>query len=338
VNDPVPQQPGPAELSIATRPVKAAVAGPSRQPANPTAPIGSPGAQGVQGRAALPPPANQGGRTYRFVVADDWLAWSGATGRGGLLQLDEGDQLDAFDQLTADGNALVVICGTRQVAAVRRASALARSRSRARVAVSPVPLGPLGQSVLTMMVQQLVASAGARPVAELIVRLPTFAAAVLDLALVSSVAKLDLPFVTVRHHLMSHLPGRRTFVVQIAPDTALARISSTAQLRPSSARLHLPAFDDSYGALVTIAGPRPVPGALLPFLRTTVLPPALPTAPQLSAYWTDPEATEVVVTPADVTRWALAVLPDLETWPCGWCDEPLAAPVDRCVFCGNSVR
>jgi hypothetical protein len=326
VNDSVPQQSGPADRSIATRPVRAAVAVPSRSTTTASIPL------------ALPAPAIQGGRTYRFVVADDWLAWSGATGRGGLLHLQEGDRLDAFDQLTGDGNALVVICGTRQAAAVRRASALARSRSRARVAVVPIPLGPLGQSVVTMMVQQLVASVAARPVAELIVRLPMFAASMLDLGLVSGVARLDLPFVTVRHHLMSHLPGRRSFVVQIAPDTALARVTAKGDLRPSSAALHLPAFDDSYGTVVTVAGPRPVPGALLPFLRTSVLPPALPTAPQLSAYWADPDATEVVVTPADVTRWALAVLPDLETWPCAWCDEPLAAPVDLCVFCGNSVR
>jgi hypothetical protein len=326
VNDSVPQQSGPADRSIATRPVKAASAVQNQPPA------------AVPASHTLPAPASQGGRTYRFVVADDWLAWSGSSGQGGLLQLQEGDRLDAFDQLTADGNALVVICGTRQAAAVRRASALARSRSGARVAVSPIPLGPLGQSVVTMMVQQLVVSAGARPVAELIVRLPMFASSVLDLALVSGVAKLDLPFVTIRHHLMSHLPGRRSFVVQIAPDTALARVTGKGELRPSPSGLHMPPFDDSFGTLVTVAGPRPVPGALLRYLRTSHLPPALPTAPQLSAYWSDPDATEVVVTPADVTRWALAALPGLETWPCSWCSEPLAAPIDSCVFCGNSVR
>jgi hypothetical protein len=326
VNDPVPQQSGPVDRSIATRPVRV----------TPAAQIQPPTPAG--GLHTLPAPAIQGGRSYRFVVADDWLAWSGATGHGGLLQLPEGDQLDAFDQLTSDGNALVVICGTRQEGAVRRASALARSRSGARVAVSPLPVGPLAQSVVTMLMQQLVASTIARPVAELIARLPTFTASVLDLALVSSVAELDLPFVTVRHHLMSHLPGRRTFVVQIAPQTAMARLTAKGELRPSPSGLHMPSFDDSFGTSVTVAGPRPVPAALLRYLQTSHLPPALPTAPQLSAYWADPEATEVVVTPADVTRWALATLPDLESWPCTWCDEPLAAPVDVCVFCGNSIR
>jgi hypothetical protein len=317
--------------SVATRPVRGETTPPTdRVVTTGPAPVSGPLPQ--VGRD-LQPLAR-----YRFVVADDEQVWSGGSGQGGLLQLSDGEQVEAFDHLTRDDSALVVTCSPRQALVVRRASALARSRSQARVAVVPLPLGPLGQSALTLIAQQVVATATSRPVAELIAWLPSVAEAVLDLALVRNVARLDHPSVGVRHHLASYLPLHQAFAVQLAPEPAIARVARDGSLRPAAHKLAAPAFDESYGTVMVVAGRRPVPDSLLPLCRTTSAPPAAPTALHLGRFWGDPEATEIVVAPADVTRWALDRLPSLETWPCTWCAEPLAAPMNECVFCGNSVR
>jgi hypothetical protein len=153
--------------------------------------------------------------TYRFVMADDPRLWPADAGPGGLLRVSEGEQLDGFDRLTQDACALIVICGIRQVAAVRRASALARSRGQARVAVVPLVLGPAGHG-------------GSRHWHRNCWRWPRSARSLRSLRVCRPsrgrcsiwgwwpVWPRSITRVALRHHLLSYLPGRRLFVVQIA--------------------------------------------------------------------------------------------------------------------------
>lgn len=273
---------------------------------------------------------------YRFVLASDEVVWPGEDGgRGGLSQVSEQAQLDGFDRITRGCDALVIVCGTREVAAVRRASALARSQSQARIAVVPIELGPLGQDAVVALGKALVTSARTRPAAELVGCLPEVADHLLDLALVSGVASLDLPGIGVRHHLRSYLPGRHAFAVQLAPSVTIARITRAGRLRPASATLNPPDFDEGLGAMMAVAGPRSLPEAVLKAAGSSSAPPRLASTPALSAFWGDDEATEVVVVPADVTRWARSLLPPVPMIVCSWCDEPLAATRPQCVFCGH---
>jgi hypothetical protein len=285
------------------------------------------------------PVATRADGGYRFVVACDEHAWpSPGSGPTGLLRLNPQAQLDAFDGLAKDGHALVLVCGANEAQAVRRASALARSRSQLRVAVVPVALGPLGQQALATVGRKLVSAALTRAAGELISWLPTASRSVLDLALVSKVAKLDLPGVALRHHVMAYLPGRRTFAIQLTPATTIARINRAGALRPDTAALSRPDFDDTFGTTLILAGPRTLPDIVLQACRSATAPAALPSTAALKEFWRDSDATEVAVVPGDVLRWAASVLPSVTVVPCTWCGEPLAADTPRCVFCGNAAR
>jgi hypothetical protein len=138
--------------------------------------------------------------------------------------------------------------------------------------------------------------------------------------------------------VLSYLPGRRDFAVQLTPTPAIARVTGKGRLSPAKDPLHRPAFDDTYGVTVTVVGNRPVPDAVLSFSRTSAPPVAGPTTPRLAAFWGDQQATEVVAAPQDPARWLRDQLPALNAQPCSWCEEPQPADAESCVFCGNVAR
>jgi hypothetical protein len=109
--------------------------------------------------------------------------------------------------------------------------------------------------------------------------------------------------------------------------------------RPRSKRAALgpPGYDPAFGARVLVLGPRPVPEELLFRTGITGQPTPIPTGVTLGRYWSDGDATEIVVLPQDVTGWVGAQLPAVEAWACRWCGEPLAAPVRSCPFCAHTL-
>lgn len=271
------------------------------------------------------------GPAYRFVLADDPDLWT-AGGDPELSEIGSAARLEAWERLNADGTALVVVCGARQAADVRREAAMVRAGADTPIVVMPLELGPLGQLVVTRLGELLVAAGLGRPVAELVALLPRLAGSLLDVGLVSSVTRLDLPAIRVRHHLISYLPGSRTFAVQLGPEPAVARVRGRSRGLP----LNPPGFDLSAGAVLTSQGPRDTPQELLQLCHITG--PGRTATPQLplDRFWRDGDATEIVVGPADLAGWARGQLPGLEQWPCSWCGEPLAAPMRSCPFCGHT--
>ena len=297
---------------------------PQQLPAPIPAPIPAPA-----GAVSTPAPP------YRFVVADDLATWSTAEQAGSLLALPQEARLAAWERLGADGCAVVVICSPKQAGPIRRDSALARVGADTRIIVLPLAVGPLAQLVGARIGQTLIAAGLDRPVSELVVSLPELVGSLLDVALVRSVTSLDLPGIKLGHHLLSYLPGNRRFAVQITPVGQVVRRDRAGDLR---ADLAPPGFDPAFGALLTVLGPRPVPPRLLEQCGIVDQPVIDQAQLDLPGYWHDPEATEVVVRPADLVGWVLSQLPALERWPCAWCAEPMAAPMVLCPFCGHARR
>lgn len=271
---------------------------------------------------------------YRFVVADDPTPWSTAEHAGPLTSLPLEARLAAWERLTAGGTAAVVICSPQQAPQLRRDSALARTADDVRIVVLPLPVGPLAQLVASRMAQSMLGSGLDRPVSELVVALPELSTALVDLALVRSVTRLDLPGIRLGHHLASYLPGRTQFAVQVAPAARVSRLDRTGDLRAEPAA---PDVDPAFGAVITALGPAPVPPAVVARCGGGTPVPEQAEV-DLAGYWHDTEATEIVVSPADVSGWVLSRLPGLERWPCSWCAEPMAAPMQQCPFCGHTRR
>ena len=253
---------------------------------------------------------------YRVVVADD------------LLERSRSDQLTAFEQLTDGDTRLVLLCGQRQAARVHREAALARSILEARVAVVPLPGGPLAQFAMARIAERALIMAD-RPTAVIVSQLPALAAQLVDIGLVTSVSALDLPSVKLRHHLASYLPGSHLFAVQLTPTPVVAAAS----------RARVPTVDfGETGIHLLVAGTRSIPvalaeelGALGPAVRVTA-------DLDLPGFWRDEQATEVMVVPADPSAWVAQEVAIHAGHPCGWCDELLATTASSCVFCGHTPR
>jgi hypothetical protein len=275
---------------------------------------------------------------YDVVVADDPAVWPGADGTTApLLTLPERDRLPAMEYLSGTGRRLVIITTSAQERAVRGLAAAARSLFDARVAVVRVDHGPALRAAAALVGQLTTAPGSARPAAEIIERLPALCEQLGHLVLLRWVHRVDHPAVGFAQHLYSYLPGRRLFVLQTTPEGAIARVTGTGEFRPTSTQFTPFRFDRTHGVSVGVLGPRALPPELLDRLGVDGTPTPMPVTVTPASFWPDPEATEVVLMPQDVTGWVSAQLPPPETWPCRWCGEPLAAPVRSCPFCADTL-
>lgn len=275
---------------------------------------------------------------YDVVVADDPAVWPGADGStSALLDLPERDRLPAVGALTARRTTVVIVTKAQE-AAVRALAAGARTLFDARIAVVCVDRGPAVRAAAALVGQMMTASgANPRPASEIIARLPDLCGQLGHLVMLRSVTSLDNPAVRIGHHLMSYLPGRRVFVVQTSPQARAARVTSKGHFRPTGAQFTPHAFDPAFGVSVAVLGPRPLPESLMDRMGLDVTPSPMAVTVSPASQWPDPEATEVVVRPLDVDGWVRSQLPPLETWPCHWCGEPLAAPIRSCPFCRDTI-
>lgn len=276
-------------------------------------------------------PASAG---YTVVLADDPQSW-GDTAQGTLLSLPPEARLAGFERLTEDGAALVVLCGRKQARAVAREAAVARGTLEARIAVVPLPGGPLAQYAVARIAEAALTERS-HPPAVIVGALPELAGAVVDVGLVGSVSSLDVPGVKLGHHLSSYVPGAKLFAVQITPEPFVAKVGSTG-LGAAAEQFAAPDYGPA-GARLLSVGPRPVPADLL--ARWGVQPPAgpVPVPLPLGAFWRDDEAGELVVVPADPAGWVKSHIPVTAALPCNWCGEMLAETTRSCVFCGNTPR
>jgi len=188
------------------------------------------------------------------------------------------------------------------------------------------------------MARSLVPGGPGRPVAEIVGNLPVLAGAIVDLGLVSGVSKIDQPVVGLGHHVMSYLPGRRLFAVQIMPSAVVARVTTKGRLSPAAVSLCPPEVDETQAVTATVVGNRPVPEAVLACCRVNAAPSQGPTTRRMADYWGDQDATEVVVAPTDPQRWMSDQFAQPEIRPCSWCGEPLTVAMEGCAFCGHVVR
>ncbi len=271
-----------------------------------------------------------------MVIADDPDTWSDDGRPLGLLELSPPERLAAFERLTEGDVRLVVICGHRQSTPVQREAAIARSMLESRVAVVPVPGGPLGQHALAQIAEQSLTVVG-RPGTVVVELLPQLASEILDIGLVQSVTSLDIAGIGLRHHLASYLPGRRLFGIQLTPHPFVA-VVGRERLRPTAAKaIARPDFGATELQML-IAGPHPVPAALEQHLAVAGPVQVVQAELGLARYWHDAQATELVVVPADPIEWLVQNAPAQTGSPCGWCSEPLAFDATSCVFCGHTTR
>jgi hypothetical protein len=267
---------------------------------------------------------------YSVVMADDVQLWSEA-GPGPLLALPAEERLAGFERLTADGAALVVLCGRRQARAVAREAALARGTLEARIAVVPLPGGPLAQFALSKIAERALA-AQVRPAAVIVDALPALAAGIIDVGLVGSVTSLDLPGVKLGHHMSSYLPGAKLFAVQVTPAPLVARVGASGL--GEAAGTFAEADYGPAGARLLTAGSRPVPPDLAARWGVQVPSAPVPVPMPLVDFWKDDQAGELVVVPADPAAWVADRVAATGAVPCRWCGELLTPAVRSCAFCG----
>ncbi len=276
--------------------------------------------------------ARQGGPAYRVVVADDPQPWSDAETPATLSQLAPAQSLAGFERLAEDGATVLVVCGRRQAPGVARAVAMARTALEARIGLVSLPVGPLGQYALARIAEQVL-SHDARPAGLLVEAMPRLASALVDVGLVRSVTALDLPGITLGHHLSSYLPGSRQYAVQLTPEPLVARVSEGTPVVAGPEGFARADFGAG-GARLLRAGPHPVPTGMTSVWVVAGPGDEIPTRLDLTGFWHDETATEFVVIPADPVRWISDQLTPGPTRSCPWCAEKLAASARSCLFCG----
>jgi hypothetical protein len=275
-------------------------------------------------------PASSGG--YRVVMADDPQPWSEAENQGNLLSLSPQARLAGFERLTRDGAALIVICGRRLAGRTTREASLARGVLDVRIAVVPLPSGPLGQFAMSRIADQALGS-GTHPPALVVSLLAQLAENLIDVGLVRSVIALDTPGIKLGHHMASYLPGSKLFAVQLTPTPYVTRVAGDRV--GSAARFARPDYGPG-GARLLVAGPRPVPAGLAEHWGVSVPSSPVRSPLQLPAFWHDENAGELVVVPEEPATWVAGRIPAAPARACRWCGEPLAEPVRSCVFCGHT--
>jgi hypothetical protein len=270
------------------------------------------------------------------VTADDPAAWSDGEVQGGLLDLSPSARVAAFERLTDNDSRLVILCGQRQASRVHREASIARSTLETRVAVIPLPGGPLAQYAMARIADHTLAIAG-RPSTLIVSLLPDLATRLVDIGLLGSVSALDIQGIKLRHHLASYLPGSRLFAARLTPTPFVTRIRRD-RLPGAAAEAFEPADFGAGGARLLIAGPRPLPGVLERQLDVAGAVQPVEAALDLPGFWRDERATELVVVPANPAGWVVQQVPGPAGAPCNWCGEFLAASAGACMFCGNTPR
>jgi hypothetical protein len=287
-------------------------------------------------RQPPPGPAGSASPPYRVVIADDPSTWSDGSEPAELLGLSPSAQVSAFERLLDGDTRLVLVCGHRQAARVHRVTAVARSVLDARIALVPLPMGPLGQYAMARIAERALAAAD-RPRTLIVSLLRDLSTRLVDIGLVASVKALDNPAVKLRHHLAGYVPGPHLFAVQLTPTPFVTSVRR-AQLGAAATEAIKGADFGAAGMHLLIAGPRPLPDVLAEQLGASEA--AIPVIGEfdLTGYWRQPDATEVVMVPADPAAWVAGEVAAQVGLPCGWCDELLAGTALSCVFCGHTPR
>jgi hypothetical protein len=240
------------------------------------------------------------------------------------------DWLDPLDRLLATAP-VVVVCLERDRARVQAAARLARRLlDTSGVAVVAVSAGPLGAAVVADAAAAAARAATIRAgdVPRFVRRAPT---ALVDLAVVGSVADLDLPGLSLAHHVASYLPGRTPFLVQVLPRQRVERLRGDV----------VPSLDGVIGAgpltATAIGGPLPTP--LVAWLHTLTLPVPAPRPHDsvVGQWWRSADAVELVVYPADPLLWAPGATAGILAGTCDWCGAPGVEVGGSCPFCGQQA-
>ncbi len=271
----------------------------------------------------------------------DVIAVTGMLGGPGLLALDAAavgrarpttdPWLDVLAAAVEEGDVLVLARGAEAHAVRRRLARVQTLLATERIALVSVPLAPLAAGVLADAVARAVA-AGALVPAQVPAAVAHAAGSCLDLGVVATVARIDVPEVGVWHQLRSYLPWTSRFVVRVAPTAGLGHLAAKdGEVRGLD--LTLPGEQE----LRAVTAGVELPPALQQLLDATGVSAAdlgrPEIGPLLRAAWAQDGATELVVRPASDQGWlGLGAEPTALT-TCTWCGRSRVGT--SCLFCGE---
>lgn len=244
--------------------------------------------------------------------------------------------LEVLSELLARGP-VTVACLARDRGAVSRAVSVARQLLETPgIALVPLDSAPLAAAVVVDAAARTLL-AGGLSVNDLPRFLRHAGHGLLDVAVVPSVADLELPGLGLSHHVASYLPGKTQFLVQLAPMREVNR------LKPDRVPRHDGLIPMDGGAwTATAMGGSGLPAELVGWLhsRGVPLPPVLPSDGSVTGWWRSDAAVELVVHPADSATWvhfALATATERTATTCAWCGAPGVDADGTCVFCHQST-
>lgn len=254
---------------------------------------------------------------------------------GSLAGAVESAWLDVLEELLVRGP-VTVVCLERDRRETARAVSVARQLLETPgIALVAAAGAPLAAAVVVDAAVRAVAAAALQP-ADLGRFLKHAPAAVVSCAIVTSVADLDLPGLSLSHHLASYLPGRKTqFLVQLAPEQHVDKLRDDRELV-------IEGLLPNGGAwAATAMGASGLPPQLVGWLhsRAVAVPPVLPSDSSISSWWRNTDAIELVLHPADPATWAantLAAGPPAVA-SCVWCGAPGLEVLGGCAFCGQAA-
>ncbi len=238
------------------------------------------------------------------------------------------DLYDALAGRLRRGDAVIVIVGDwLPEEALRRVRMVHSLLQTDRIAIHITDLPPLAASVLAALAAAL-APLAPGPGA-LACALGAVGAELHVLAWAGSVAGLQHPSVSLRHHARSLLPGS-AFGIGLQPESFVAPISRrtpTVSLAVSQHPIELllaPTQRADMSWMLDVVAPA------LAAVSVREVPPSLHGA----HWWGTSRLVEAVGVPSSLEWLAEVTLSD-PVAPCAWCGEPIPSP--PCPFCGEAV-
>lgn len=286
-------------------------------------------------RVAAPPPE---GRVTIVTAGLPELPRAGAVPRSLPVpaSLPAATQSSWFDVLEEDlaAGPVVVVCLAPAAAQTTRAVSVARQLlETSQITVVPVPGAPLAAAVAACAAAEATA-AGALASGDVARFVTAAVAGVIDVGVVSSVADLDLPGLSLSHHVASYLPGKTQFLVQMTPVQQVERLRSDTVPQGEALTLLAPGTWTA-----TAMGSGSLPVSLVGWLQARGLahPAVLPADEAMTTWWRSTTALELVLHPTSGPEWARHVLAAGRgaTATCDWCGAH--GVIGVCQFCGQQL-
>lgn len=242
--------------------------------------------------------------------------------------------LDLVDGLQHEHDVVIVVTSAVHQRVVEAGVAFARQAlDSTLLTVLPLAAGPLGAAVVAHTLWDEV-EAGRLEVAGVLRLGPLLLADTLDVAVLSSVARLDLPGLTLGHQVVSYLPGRTPFLVRMSPSPVAVVRGREAEAR----ELLAPPVHGPLRAVVMGEGPLDGPVAAWLATQPLTVPAVLDDPGELVAFWQDRAVHEVVVLPADLVAWSTGLVLHDDRSRCDWCGQLVPYAAAACTFCRQAAR